>query len=328
MEKEIPQLIAVALRLSDKEVTQLIRGYGDGDIVELELYKWRIKMESSNVAAFFNECLVTDSDHKVRVSDLYADYKDFCEEAGLKPVSLVKFPKQIDELCSTDIGKNVAWDKSGRHAYFVGLRLRGDDFDTSPTHEQSLMKLSEASQLAPVAPVDAPIDAPIDAPVKSLPDGGLHQLHQLEGDAVENNISDQLSEIQPVELPQTEPDNLPPSTAHLKSETSQIKRELEFVGKLQNGEKLTTKEDQSVNIVKKGVAQVCGYRDREDLLKDWRVLTPYQKRCLELAVNTLKDGVKFLTKTLPRLGITPTELGLSDPNPKPAEPEGDQMSLL
>ena len=328
MDKEIPQLIAVALQLSDQEVTQLIRGYGDADIAAFRLHEWQMKMESNSVAAFLNDALVIDPTAESRVSFLFDCYKKFCDDAGLKPLSQVKFPKYLDELCSDYLGEAVTWDKSRRHAYFVGLRLRTEDDDRFPNYEQYLMKLSEASQLAPVAPVDAPVDTPVDAPVEPLSNGSLHQLHQLDGGVIENNISNQHSEVQPVELPQTEPENLPPPDIS-NQKSSQTKKDLEFVKKYTNGEELTSKEQEVIKLTADIIRyQLDFYKTKEAFLKEWQKLKPSQVHLANLVLGCCKDGEKFFTKFLPRLGITPTELGVSDPNPKPVEPNGDQISLF
>ncbi|MFM6189293.1 hypothetical protein, partial [Planktothrix sp.] len=128
--------------------------------------------------------------------------------------------------------------------------------------------------------------------------------------------------------PQTEPENLPPSEPISKTEPSETRKDLESLRKIQNGENLTQRERQVVSLIKGTFHQILVWKTKEAFLMDWQKLTPAQVRLAELVLKQHPKQEKFFSKFLPKLGITPTELGLSDPTPKPTEPDGDQISLF
>jgi putative DNA primase/helicase len=210
-EAEIPALIAIALSLPDVAVTQSIRGIGAERIAEFKAKEWEMKVESNSVAAFLDENLVFDSTAVSPTRELYTAYKNFCEDGGLKALSIVKFPKYLATLIA-DEGLVATWVKE-RISTFEGLRLRKNT-DKQPTHSHVLSGF---------APVDTPICtscAPVDAPVEPLCDKGLHQLHQLEGNiSLENQLlsnedetnHETLKENNPPQLVQTGADALPVS---------------------------------------------------------------------------------------------------------------------
>ncbi|MBD2483147.1 hypothetical protein, partial [Planktothrix sp. FACHB-1365] len=146
--------------------------------------------------------------------------------------------------------------------------------------------------------------------------------------SLEKITPDKYSEVQPVEIPQTEPENPPPSnTPNPKS--SDKEKDVEFVKRYLNGEKLTEKEKLVVSLTANIVRyQICTYKTKEAFLREWQKLTLPLVHKAQLVLGCCKDGEKFFTKFLPGLGITPTELGLSDPTPKPTKPDGDQISLF
>lgn len=169
MDGEIAQLIAVAITLTDSLVTENIKGVGASEIAEFKAKEWEMKTQTNSVAAFFDECLIVEASSSTTTGKLYDSYKHWCESGGLKPVSIVKFPKALSELCF-DLHLSVKWNKGGRHVCFDGLRLRHDS-ETQPTYSEVI---------APVAGVDAVVDAVVDAGVAPIPSNGLHQLHQLQ----------------------------------------------------------------------------------------------------------------------------------------------------
>lgn len=76
----------------------LRRLYKNGDISVsensnrsvLELYE-----TADNVLAFINDCLVKDSEGRVKQSELYKDYKQYCDDTGRNPVSVFGFNKNL-----------------------------------------------------------------------------------------------------------------------------------------------------------------------------------------------------------------------------------------
>ena len=140
MDGEISQLIAVALSLSDTEVKERIQGIGKNQIAEFKLEEWDMKLQTNSVAAHFDDCLIVDPTASTSTGKLYEHYKNWCD-SNLKPVSHIKYPKMLSELC-TDYLKlsSVKWKRSGGRSWFEGLRLRTEG-ETLPTHSDSLAAL-------------------------------------------------------------------------------------------------------------------------------------------------------------------------------------------
>lgn len=105
MEKEIGALIPIALSMSDARVTELIRGFGGGDISAFRKQLWELKTEENSVAQWIQERLVYDPNIYTRIGNggesntLYADYLQFVENTKSKAVSLKSFSPTIQELC-------------------------------------------------------------------------------------------------------------------------------------------------------------------------------------------------------------------------------------
>ncbi|MEG4917486.1 DUF3854 domain-containing protein [Microcoleus sp. B7-D4] len=186
-EPEIPAYITIALSLSDTAVTQALRGTGASQIAEFKAKEWEMKCETNSVAAFFDINLVLDSAATAPTLNLYKAYKDWCEDGGLKPLSVVKFPKYLADLLA-DENLPAKWVKS-RTSSFEGLRLRLQN-DEHPTRSQTL----EGS--APVEAVFCTSFVPVNAPVEALPSKDLHQLHQLEANISEENTNNHISSPQ------------------------------------------------------------------------------------------------------------------------------------
>ena len=177
-ESEIPALIAIALSMPDSVVSQAIQGVGASRIAEYKAKEWEMKCEVNSVAAFFDVNLVLDSAASSSTSKLYDLYKVWCEESGLKALSVVKFPRYLAELIS-DEDLPAKWVKA-RTSNFEGLRWRLGT-DEHPTYSQVL------DGSAPVELRFCTSSAPVDAPVKPLPSNTLHQLHQLKAKSREEN---------------------------------------------------------------------------------------------------------------------------------------------
>ncbi|MEA5496199.1 DUF3854 domain-containing protein [Limnoraphis robusta Tam1] len=160
IEPEIPQLIAIALSMSDTEVVQLLKGIDEGYNAAVKLHQWELKTEESVVAAYLNDELIVESGEFVTTSKLHERFKSYCSDQGKQPLSLKRFARELNELCEhLDLGVN--WNKVTRHSQFEGLRLR-EDWDTLPTYEQTLRQSS-----APIEKVQSPIDTLINAPIET-----------------------------------------------------------------------------------------------------------------------------------------------------------------
>ena len=137
---EIPSLIAIALTMSNSLVTQLIQGTGESQIGEFKAKEWEMKYQTDNIAAYFNDKLIIAEDSTLKTSTFYSDYKIFCEEAGLRPLSLVKFPTMFYDLC-TELGFAVTWEKTRGRSYFHGVRIR-TEADNHPTYAETLSPMT------------------------------------------------------------------------------------------------------------------------------------------------------------------------------------------
>lgn len=158
IDAEIPQLVAIALSMGDAEVTQLLKGIGEGDNPEVKLHQWELKTEESVIAAFFNDALIVEPGKFVLTTKLYETFKSYCSDQGKQLLSQKRFARELAELFE-HLNLGVNWNKEARNAKFEGVRLR-KNWDTLPTYEESLRRSSAPIERAP-APIDANIDAPI-----------------------------------------------------------------------------------------------------------------------------------------------------------------------
>jgi phage/plasmid-associated DNA primase len=182
MDAEISQLIAIALDIPDSEVTKNIQGIGKNQIAEFKLQEWEMKLQTNSVAAHFDDCLIVDPTASTTTGKLYEHYKNWCD-SNLKPVSHIKYPKMLSELCNDylELG-SVKWKRSGGRSWFEGLRLRSEG-ETLPTHSDSLSAL---------IPTDTGFDGVCTGFVRgleTLPDGNYSDLRDLEGENILENLS-------------------------------------------------------------------------------------------------------------------------------------------
>jgi putative DNA primase/helicase len=193
IEAEIPQLIAIALSMSDIEVVQLLKGIGEGDNPAVKLQQWELKTDESVIAAFFNDELIVEPGQFVLSTKLYERFKSYCTDEGKMTPSHKNFANQLNELCEhLDLGVN--WNKVTRHSQFEGLRLR-EDWDTLPTYEQTLRQSS-----APIERVQSPIDTLINAPIETQTQKDFAPIAPIESNLSSTDVQ-QISENLP-ELPE------------------------------------------------------------------------------------------------------------------------------
>ncbi|SKB14208.1 conserved hypothetical protein [Planktothrix sp. PCC 11201] len=173
MDREIAQLIAVSLMLSDSEVTALIRGIGGADVPAFELHKWRLKLQADSVASFFNELIVIDPDGSISGSDLYkGSYRGYCEENGLKPLANNKFPERFSELLRV-LGIDIEKKSKANRVTWYGIRLRLESEETLTYEEQleeQVKRSEENRQHANASPGNTRSDTssvPDDVPAQS-----------------------------------------------------------------------------------------------------------------------------------------------------------------
>lgn len=129
LEDELTELTSVALSMDDAQVTQVLRGIGEAEIPEFKKEGWLLKCQSDSVTAWMNERIVHDPDNFEYLKNLYADYKDYSQEAGQKTVSDKRLSADVRQIAS-----ELGWDdvdkvrKSLGYA-IKGIRLRGSGKD-------------------------------------------------------------------------------------------------------------------------------------------------------------------------------------------------------
>lgn len=148
LEGEIPNLISVALQIPDLKVTELIKGIGESEIAEFKLKEWMMKLDTSSIARFVNDCLIYNPQDEIKMGDertskdyaLYACYRDYCDRTGDNhPFKLRGFAENLVKLCGDYLGWNIEKVRRSGGIFYKGLRLRTDG-DMEPTLEESLQE--------------------------------------------------------------------------------------------------------------------------------------------------------------------------------------------
>lgn len=80
----------------------------------------RYKVESNSVLSFVEECCELKTDAEVVREELFAKYKEYCVNAGLKPLSQANFNKEIENMAG---GVTRSVDKLGKRRTWRGIQL-------------------------------------------------------------------------------------------------------------------------------------------------------------------------------------------------------------
>lgn len=87
----------------------------------IELQKYR--EDSNSVLAFLRDCCTEDESAEIATMELYAKYKEYCENAGLKPCAQKTMTQEIRTAYpNAKHGK----DKLGKRHTFKGIRVEED----------------------------------------------------------------------------------------------------------------------------------------------------------------------------------------------------------
>ena len=136
MDAELPNLIPIALSLSDSHVTSVLKGLGDDEIPAFKQQEWLMKCQTSSIAFHANEWLLHDPDAEIAIGDgrrsdngsdketVYGHYRDCCEISGLKPFSLVGYSNNLIDLLTDALGWEVSKVRTRTGMKIKGLRLR------------------------------------------------------------------------------------------------------------------------------------------------------------------------------------------------------------
>ena len=172
MDAEIPDLIPIALSLSDSQVTSLIKGLGDDEIPAFKQQEWLMKCQTSSIAFHANEWLLHDPDAEIAIGDgrrsdngseketVYGHYRDCCEISGLKPFSLVGYSNNLIDLLTDALGWEVSKVRTRTGMKIKGLRLRQLGID------DQLPRIDESFTIDPPNPPEdtPPSDRPPSTP--------------------------------------------------------------------------------------------------------------------------------------------------------------------
>ena len=125
---EAASVISVALTMTDEEVTQVLKGIGDALIPEFRRQQWLLKVQTNSVVAHLNEWLIYDPEAEIKPQELFDHYKNYCQNAGLMPVSLTKYPESLLDVCDS-LEWNVTRHRSNGKRFIKGIRLRSEALD-------------------------------------------------------------------------------------------------------------------------------------------------------------------------------------------------------
>ena len=178
MDAEIPNLIPIALALSDSHVTSLIKGLGDDEIPAFKQQEWLMKCQTSSIAFVANDHYIQDPQAELSIGDgrrrddgsekemAYGHYRDICEVSGLKPFSLVSYSNVLVDLLTDSLGWEVSKVRTRTGMKIKGLRLRQLGMD------DHIPRIDESFTIdPPKLPDDTPPDnRPPGNPSPSTPD--------------------------------------------------------------------------------------------------------------------------------------------------------------
>ena len=113
---ELPGIAYWALEGAKRLVAQ--GAFSKSSVHDRLMAKWR--RNSSSLMEFIHECCELDRDAKVRRSELYVAYSDWCGETGRR-----KFSKaRVKELLEHNVGLGVRFAEVNGHEVFRGIRLK------------------------------------------------------------------------------------------------------------------------------------------------------------------------------------------------------------
>lgn len=116
---ELPGIAYWALEGAKRLVAQ--GKFSNSTVHDRLMAKWR--RNSSSLMEFIHECCDLDADAKVRRSELYAAYSDWCAESGRKRFS----KSRVKELLENNIGLGVRLAEINGYEVLRGLRLKPTD---------------------------------------------------------------------------------------------------------------------------------------------------------------------------------------------------------
>ena len=93
--------------------------------------KWRYSTNS--LEEFIHECCDLDRDEYIRRAELYAKYKEWCDENGRKPFS----KRRVKQLLAANIRMGIRHAKPKGIEIFRGIRMKSDPSgDLNPQFEK------------------------------------------------------------------------------------------------------------------------------------------------------------------------------------------------
>jgi len=113
LRRELPGILAWAVR--GCQGWQVLGGLGTPAAVKTATEEYR--SESDTLAAFLEECTVTEDNTETQAKPMYEAYKAWCEENGERYEKQTMFGRRIKERFNSRV------DKSTRLTFYLGLRL-------------------------------------------------------------------------------------------------------------------------------------------------------------------------------------------------------------
>jgi putative DNA primase/helicase len=157
MQGEVPELTALALRMPDQQVTNLIKGEGDAAIPDFKRQQWLHKTENDSVALFMEEMLIPASPDKFVMlggkgddaRTLYGAYIRMCDENNSKSLfTKNNFRGHLLELCREMGWHSVREARQGNGWRIYGVLLR-EVSDTSSRISDRLGECRECRECKP-----------------------------------------------------------------------------------------------------------------------------------------------------------------------------------
>jgi hypothetical protein len=170
---ELPGLVNRVLALPEAEMVRLLRRIPQAVPSLQEAWTWAL-VESNPLAQWANACLILEPGVRTqiglakRLSEgyerdvdwLYPNYCAFADGAGIKHLSLTRFPQLLDDLLQHQLRlRGVGYESDGKRAFIRGVRLRG----ATDTHRPGLIAEAVTAMTAqeadeqPTEGIEAPI---------------------------------------------------------------------------------------------------------------------------------------------------------------------------
>lgn len=126
---ELPQFTSFVLGLDPAWVKKTITEASN--VEAIASLAREMSIQEDNVAGYYHNRLVVDTESSSSTSMLYKDYTSYCDDNNLKPCNGNKFPKMLWELCNHSLKIEVGDKRINNVRTFIGIRMM-TPLDTLP----------------------------------------------------------------------------------------------------------------------------------------------------------------------------------------------------